>query len=156
MESALGGLKKGAVSTFTVSDVNDNGIEVEVADGITSFIKKSDLSSDKVEQRPERFAVGDRVDAKVTTVNKSQRKVGLSIKALEADEHKKAIKEYGSADSGAKLGEILGVALDKTKEEKAPKEEKKPAKKAAAKKKDEAKTDAKAEDKASDKDAKSE
>ncbi len=133
-DDALGGLKKGGVSTFTVTAVNDDGIEVQVADGIKSFIKRSDLSSDRVEQRPERFAVGDRVDAKVMTVNKAARKISLSIKALEAEEQKKAIASYGSTDSGASLGEILGMALDKSK-----KDVKAPAKKAAPKaKKDEA------------------
>jgi small subunit ribosomal protein S1 len=135
-------LKKNDVSTFTVTAVRDEGIEVQVADGITSFIKRNDLSSDRVEQRPERFAVGDRVDAKVISVNKATRKVSLSIKALEAEEQKKAIAEYGSTDSGASLGEILGMALDKSKKEKGKKadegkEEKKASKPKAAKAKKE-------------------
>ncbi|NDF11237.1 MAG: 30S ribosomal protein S1 [Proteobacteria bacterium] len=114
----LGGLTRNGVSTFTVSAVKDDGIEVTVADGISAFIKRADLSSDRVEQRPERFAVGDRVDAKVISVNKAARKVVLSIKALELEEQKRAVAEYGSTDSGASLGDILGKALDKSKEKK--------------------------------------
>ncbi len=106
-------LKKGAVATFQVIASSDEGIEVQVADGVSAFIKRNELSKDRVEQRPERFAVGDRVDAKVISVDKATRKISLSIKALEAEEQKKAIAEYGSADSGASLGDILGVALSK-------------------------------------------
>ncbi len=117
MDGASSGLDKGAISTFTVSSVTDGGIEVEVADGITSFIKKADLSSDRIECRPERFSVGDRVDAKVISVDKKTRSVKLSIKALEIDEEKKAIEQFGSTDSGASLGGILGVALDTAQKE---------------------------------------
>ena len=89
---------------------------VKVTDNITSFIKKVDLARERQEQRTDRFAVGDRVDAKVTSAEKGTRKIGVSIKALEADEHKKAIAEYGSTDSGASLGDILGAALNEAKE----------------------------------------
>ena len=78
-----------------------------------AFIRKSDLSRDRAEQRPERFAVGDRVDAVVTAVDKATRKVSLSIKALEVAEEKDAIAQFGSTDSGASLGDILGAALKK-------------------------------------------
>ncbi len=122
---ALDKYKKGDVGTFTVSDVNDDGIQVDIIEGCTAFIKRSDLSSERVEQRPERFAVGDRVDAKITSINKKSRKVTLSIKALEAEEQQRAIKEYGSTDSGASLGEILGVALDKSAQDKAEEQPKK-------------------------------
>jgi len=115
--SALSGIKKGAISTFTVSAVNENGIEVTIGeeDAIKSFIRKNDLSNDRVECRPERFSVGDRVDAKVINFDKSSKEIKLSIKAYESDEEQKAIKEFGSKDSGASLGNILGVALDEAK-----------------------------------------
>jgi small subunit ribosomal protein S1 len=111
---ALSGYKKGQDVTCTVTDVKSGGIEVEIADGLKSFIKKSDLSRDRQDQRPERFAVGDRIDAKVASV--SGGKITLSIKLLEAEEHKKAIEEYGSAESGASLGDILGAALSEAAE----------------------------------------
>ena len=111
-------LKKGSVVTCTVVEVAEDGIEVSIKDSATSFIKKADLSRDRVEQRPERFAIGNRVDAKVVSIDKDNRKIQLSIKSLEMDEHKKAIAEYGSTDSGASLGDILGAAIEKTEEEK--------------------------------------
>jgi len=117
--SALEGVQKGDVVTCTVTAIQESGIEVKISDSITAFIKKSDLSRDRQEQRPDRFAVGDRVDAKITNVDKTAHKVTLSIKALEADEQKRAIEEYGSADSGASLGEILGAALNDASEGKA-------------------------------------
>ncbi|MFN7038209.1 MAG: 30S ribosomal protein S1 [Alphaproteobacteria bacterium] len=116
-EDVVKDLKKGAVVTCAVTDVTEDGIEVEVC-GMKSFIKRSDLSSDKVEQRSERFAIGDRIDAKLTALDKANRKVTLSIKALEVEEQKKAIAEYGSTDSGASLGDILGAALNKSEENK--------------------------------------
>lgn len=117
-ESAIGGLAKGQTVTVSVSAAREDGIEVVLpGNHITSFIKKADLSRDRADQRPERFAVGDRVDVKVTGIDKAARKISLSIKALEIDEQKKAIEEYGSADSGASLGDILGVALSKSKEQ---------------------------------------
>lgn len=118
-DQATGSYNKGDVATFTVAAVREDGIEVEVSSGLTSFIKRADLSSDRADQRPERFGVGDRIDAKVTNVDKVTRKISLSIKAYEQDEHKRAIAEFGSADSGASLGDILGVALDKSKQKKA-------------------------------------
>ncbi|MBI1214950.1 MAG: 30S ribosomal protein S1 [Alphaproteobacteria bacterium] len=110
---ALGGLGKGAIVTCTVTAVTDKGIEVSVNDGIHGFIRKSDLSRERSEQRPDRFAVGEKVDAKVTKVDRSGRKLELSIKQREIDEDKKAMAEYGSSDSGASLGDILGAALQK-------------------------------------------
>ena len=110
-ESTLQTLKKGAVVTCTVSAIVDGGIEVTVGDGMPGFIRKSDLSRDRSEQRPDRFAVGEKVDAKVTAVDKATRKLSLSIKAREVEEEKKAMAEYGSSDSGASLGDILGAAL---------------------------------------------
>ena len=76
-----------------------------------AFIKRNDLARDRSEQRPERFAVGQKVDARVTQFDKKARKVGVSIKALEVAEEKEAIAQYGSSDSGATLGDILGTAL---------------------------------------------
>ncbi len=104
-------VQKGATVTCTVTEIHDDGITVKVADDITSFIKKSEIARERQDQRPDRFAVGDRVDVKVVSVDKSTRKVGVSIKALEMDDHKKAISEYGSENSGASLGDILGAAL---------------------------------------------
>jgi small subunit ribosomal protein S1 len=117
-QSAVATLKKGDIVTCTVTQVTENGIEV-AADGISGFIRKSDLSRERSEQRPERFAVGEKIDAKVTSVEKSARKVSLSIKAREIDEEKQAMAEYGSSDSGASLGDILGAAFTKAREEKA-------------------------------------
>jgi small subunit ribosomal protein S1 len=109
--SGVGDIKKGDTVTCTVSAVLDNGIEVKVNDTLHGFIRKSDLSADRSEQRPDRFAPGEKVDAKVTAVDKSNRKLNLSIKAREVQEEKEAMAEYGSSDSGASLGDILGAAL---------------------------------------------
>ncbi len=117
-QSALASMKKGDIVTCAITQVTENGIEV-VVDGITGFIRKSDLSRERGEQRPERFNVGDKVDAKVTALEKSARKISLSIKAREIDEEKQAMAEYGSSDSGASLGDILGAAFNRAREEKA-------------------------------------
>lgn len=108
-----GGYKRGEVLTCVVSEITSGGIEVTLGDDgkVKAFIRKSDLSRDRNEQRPERFAVGDKVDAKVTSVDRSSRRISLSIKAMEADQEKEAIEQYGSSDSGASLGDILGEAL---------------------------------------------
>ena len=111
MESA-GELKKNAVVTCEVIDVKDSGIDVKITGtDMTAFIKRSDLARDRGEQRPERFAVGQKVDARVTQFDRKTRKLGISIKALEVAEEKEAIAQYGTADSGASLGDILGAAL---------------------------------------------
>ena len=112
-ESSLASLKKGDVVTTTVTAVTDGGIEVTVVEGVTGFIRKAELSRDRAEQRPDRFAVGEKVDAKVTAVDRATRKLSLSIKAREVEEEKKAMAEYGSSDSGASLGDILGAALSR-------------------------------------------
>ena len=132
---AMEGVRKGAVVTGTITAVNDKGIEVEIREGVSGFIKKSDLSRERSEQRPDRFAVGEKVDAKVTTVDKKSRKLGLSIKAREIDEDKQALETFGSTESGASLGDILGAALNKDKGAAAEEEDAKPKKKAPAKKK---------------------
>ncbi|HEY8573324.1 30S ribosomal protein S1 [Phenylobacterium sp.] len=106
--------RKGQTVTATVTEVTSGGIEVkfgEDAAPMTAFIRKSDLSRDRADQRPERFAVGDRVDAQITNIDKAARRVSLSIKALEMVEEKEAIEKFGSSDAGASLGDILGAAL---------------------------------------------
>lgn len=111
--------KKGDVVTCTVSAVNEAGIEVNLgaaAGGFTGFIKRNDLARDRSEQRPDRFAVGEKVDAKITNIDKAGHKITLSIKAREMDEEKQAMAEYGSSDSGASLGDILGAAIKRAKQ----------------------------------------
>jgi small subunit ribosomal protein S1 len=115
-ESASVGLKKGDVVTCTVTATNDGGVEVSVGDGLTGFIRKADLSRDRSEQRPDRFAVGEKVDAKIISIEARARKVSLSIKAKEVEEEKAAMAEFGSSDSGASLGDILGAALRRARE----------------------------------------
>ncbi|NKX43297.1 30S ribosomal protein S1 [Roseicyclus persicicus] len=107
---AIGGVKRGSIITVTVTAIEDGGIEVEY-EGMKSFIRRSDLSRDRSEQRPERFQKGDKVDVRVTNVDPKTRRLGLSIKAREIAEEKEAVEQYGSSDSGASLGDILGAAL---------------------------------------------
>ncbi len=109
----LANIKKGDIVTCTISKITDGGLEVSVSDNVTGFIRRSDLSRDRDEQRPERFAVDEKVDAQVTMVDGKARKLSLSIKAREMTEEKKAMADYGSSDSGASLGDILGAALAK-------------------------------------------
>jgi small subunit ribosomal protein S1 len=117
-EPAAGELKKGAVVTCEVIEVKEGGIEVKiVGTDYTSFIKRSELARDRSEQRPDRFAVGEKVDARVTQFDRRSRRVTVSIKALEVAEEKEAIAQYGSSDSGATLGDILGTALKRKGEE---------------------------------------
>ncbi len=133
---SLSNMKKGDIVTCSITAVTDGGLEVEVGEGVSGFIRRSDLSRDRGEQRPDRFAVGEKVDAQITMVDASARKLNLSIKAREMAEEKQAMAEFGSSDSGASLGDILGAALAKrdsetsdkasaktTKESKAAKEE---------------------------------
>ncbi|MBZ9760541.1 30S ribosomal protein S1 [Mesorhizobium sp. CA14] len=114
-EAATSGeLRKNAVVTCEVIGVKDGGLDVRLVDsGIETFIKRSDLSRDRDEQRPERFTVGQKVDARVIAFDKKTRKLQVSIKALEIAEEKEAVAQYGSTDSGASLGDILGAALKK-------------------------------------------
>jgi small subunit ribosomal protein S1 len=107
---AVEGVKRGSIITVTVTAIEDGGIEVEY-EGAKSFIRRSDLSRDRAEQRPERFQVGDHIDVRVTNVDQKTRRLGLSIKAREIAEEKEAVEQYGSSDSGASLGDILGAAL---------------------------------------------
>jgi small subunit ribosomal protein S1 len=107
-----GGIRKGSVVTGTVTEVNDGGIEVRIADTeMTAFIRRADLSRDRNDQRPERFSKGEKVDARVTQYDRKTQRIQLSIKALEIAEEKEAVAAYGSSDSGASLGDILGAAL---------------------------------------------
>ncbi|MEE8504683.1 MAG: 30S ribosomal protein S1 [Kiloniellales bacterium] len=146
-DSSMKDFKKGSVVTCTVHKILDNGIEVRVGGGLTGFIRKADLSRERSEQRPDRFAIGEKVDAKVTTVDAKSRKLSLSIKAREVEEEKKAMKDYGSAESGASLGDILGAAISravrKKEETTEPAEEEPEAKDEAPKKKAVKKTAAK-------------
>jgi small subunit ribosomal protein S1 len=107
---ALEGVKRGSVITVKVSAIEDGGIEVDF-NGAKSFIRRSDLSRDRAEQRPDRFQIGDKVDVRVTSIDSKTRRLGLSIKAREIAEEKEAVEQYGSSDSGASLGDILGAAL---------------------------------------------
>jgi len=109
----LSNIKKGDIVTCTITKSTDGGLEVSVGDNLQGFIRRSDLSRDRDEQRPERFAEGEKVDAQVTMVDGKARKLSLSIKAREMTEEKQAMASFGSSDSGASLGDILGAALAK-------------------------------------------
>jgi small subunit ribosomal protein S1 len=115
-EAGLTKLKKGQVVTCTVVAAFDSGIEVRVGDGTPGIIRKSELSRDRSDQRPDRFAPGEKVDAKIIQIDQAARKLQLSIKARELDEEKQAVATYGSSDSGASLGDILGAAIKEKRE----------------------------------------
>jgi small subunit ribosomal protein S1 len=116
--AAAGELKKGAVVTCEVTEVKEGGIDVKiVGTDLSTFIKRSELARDRSEQRPDRFAVGQKVDARVIQFDRRAHKASVSIKALEVAEEKEAIAQYGSSDSGATLGDILGTALKRKGEE---------------------------------------
>jgi len=136
-EGAMSSLQKGAIVTGTITAVSDKEIEVEIKEGITGTIKKNDLSRERSEQRTDRFAIGEKVDAKVVSVDKKSQKLSLSIKAREIDEDKQALETFGSTESGASLGDILGAALNKDSKDAEGEavKEAKPKKKPAAKKK---------------------
>lgn len=139
LKGAMSGIAKGAVVTGTVTDIKATFVEVEINENVTGRIKKTELSRERSEQRTDRFAVGEKVDAKIISVDSKKRTVDLSIKAREIDEDKKALEEFGSTESGASLGDILGAALKEKGDDKA--EDKPKAKKAAPKKKDTKKDD---------------
>ena len=123
META-GDIKKGSVVTCEVTEVKESGLDVKiVGSDLTTFIKRSELARDRGEQRPERFAVGQKVDARVIQIDRRTQKVQVSIKALEVAEEKEAIAQYGSTDSGATLGDILGTALKRVTDKPDEKEE---------------------------------
>ncbi len=98
--------------------MQDGGLEVTLEGGAKAYIRRADLARDRNDQRPERFGVGDKIDALVTSADKAGRKIGLSIKAREVAEEKEAVEQYGSSDSGASLGDILGAALSKAQKKK--------------------------------------
>ena len=106
-----GGIRRGSVVTVTVAAVLENALEVTLPGELTGIVRRSELGRERSEQRPDRFAVGERVDAKITQVDKAGRRIQLSIKALEIDEERSAMEQFGSSDSGASLGDILGAAL---------------------------------------------
>jgi small subunit ribosomal protein S1 len=116
---ATSGIKKGDRVTCTVKEVTSGGIEVETTTGATGFIRKVELARDRDEQRPERFAPGEKLDAKVVNVDATSRRLTLSVKALELEDEKQAMAEFGSSDSGASLGDILGAAFRQKQEEQA-------------------------------------
>ena len=109
-------VKRGMVVTCVVTETNDNGIEVSLNDGMIGFIKRNELSRDRSDQNPERFAKNDKIDAQIVNIDKKSRKISLSVKAREIFEEKQAMKDYGSSDSGATLGDILGAALNAEKD----------------------------------------
>jgi small subunit ribosomal protein S1 len=110
-KEAIAGTKRGDRVTCIVKEVTPNGIEIETVGGALGFIRKNELARDRGDQRPERFAPGERLDAKVTNIDQINRRLMLSVKALEIEDEKQAMQEYGSSDSGASLGDILGAAL---------------------------------------------
>src|SRR3546814_10444018 len=110
-ETAGGGIGTGQVGTGTVTSVNGGGLELALPGDATGGIRRAELARDRGDQRPDRFAVGEKVDAKVTSIDRSARRITLSIKALESEEEKKAMAQFGATDSGASLGDILGAAL---------------------------------------------
>jgi small subunit ribosomal protein S1 len=117
-KGAMEGVTKGGVVTCTVTEITDGGVAVSINDALKGFIKKGDLSSERSEQRADRFAVGEKLDAKVLKIDNKSKEVALSIKAYEQDQNKKAMEEYGSTESGASLGDILGAALQEAKGDK--------------------------------------
>jgi small subunit ribosomal protein S1 len=104
-------VKKGEVVTCIVTAIQANGIEVKVDDVLSGFIRRAELSREKSDQRPDRFAVGEKVDAKITAIDRAARKLSLTIKGREMEEDKQAMAEFGTTDSGASLGDILGAAI---------------------------------------------
>lgn len=114
---SLGDLKKGSVVTCTVAAVDPKGLTVSVGDGVQGYIRRTELSRDRDEQRPDRFSIGDKLDAKIVTIDGKARKLTLSVKAREMEEDRKAMEQFGSTDSGASLGDILGAAMRKKKDE---------------------------------------
>ena len=114
--SAMEGVKKGQNFKVTVTEVTDNGLEVQITDGVTGFIRRAELARDRAEQRADRFKVGEELDAKVTQIEAKSRRISLSIKALQAEEEQQAMAEFGNSDGSASLGDILGDALSKARE----------------------------------------
>ncbi|WP_448585980.1 30S ribosomal protein S1 [Thermaurantiacus sp.] len=108
--------KKNEVVTVVVREVKDGGLEVQLGEnGPHGFIKRADLSRDRDEQRPDRYQVGQKFDAMVVGFERGKRPL-LSVKALQIAEEKQQVAQYGSSDSGASLGDILGAALNRAKD----------------------------------------
>ncbi len=110
-------VRKGEIVTCVVTKIETNGIEVKVGDVLTGFIRRAELARDRGDQRPDKFAIGEKVDAKVTAVDRAARRLALTIKGKEVEEEREAMKEFGSADSGASLGDILGAAIRRRREQ---------------------------------------
>jgi small subunit ribosomal protein S1 len=121
-KQAVSSLKRGDRITGTVSQVNASGVELTTADGAVGFIRKAELARDRQDQRPDRFAVGEKVDAKITQIDAMNRRLTLSIKALEIEDEKRAMADFGSSDSGASLGDILGPAIRRQQDQQADEE----------------------------------
>ena len=115
-------LVRGNIVTSIIKNITEKGLDVEITKGVNGFIKKSELAKERADQRVDRFAVDEKIDARIMSIDSTTRAVNLSIKALQMAEEKQAMKDYGSVDSGASLGDILGAALEK----KAKKAEEKP------------------------------
>ena len=109
-------VRKGDIVTCIVTKVEQNGIEVKVDEVLTGFIRRAELARDRGDQRPDKFAIGEKVDAKVTAVDRAARRLTLTVKGKEVEEEREAMREYGSADSGASLGDILGAAIRRRRE----------------------------------------
>ena len=124
--SGLADIKKGNIVTCEITHISEQGLEVLTNERLPGFIRKVELSKERNEQRTDRFAIGEKVDAKVTNVDHVTRKLTLSIKGREIHEEKEAMATYGSTDSGASLGDILGAAFDKVKEKNKTASEEKP------------------------------
>jgi small subunit ribosomal protein S1 len=106
-------LKKGNNVTTVIKSITEKGLHVEISEGVRGFVKKSELSKERSDQRVDRFAVDEKIDARILSVDSKSREISLSIKALQVEEEKQALKDFGSVDSGASLGDILGAALEK-------------------------------------------
>lgn len=150
-EAGLESLERNKTITCAITSVQEGGIEVKTSTGVPAFIRKADLAKERADRRPDRFDVGEKVDAKIISIDREHHKITLSIKAREIEEENAVRAEYGSTDRGASLGDILGVAMSEAQErQKQEKEsaaaEKKPAKKPAAKPKATKKAAADAED----------
>lgn len=127
-------LVKGKIVTSVIKNITEKGLRVEISEGVHGFVKKSELAKERTDQRIDRFAIDEKVDARIISIDSTSREVNLSIKALQVAEEKQAMKDYGSVDSGASLGDILGAALEKKANTKEEKPKAKKTKKAAAKK----------------------
>ena len=127
-------LVRGNIVTSVIKNITEKGLHVEISEGVNGFVKKSELAKERTDQRVDRFAIDEKVDARIVSIDSTSREVKLSIKALQVAEEKQAMKDYGSVDSGASLGDILGAALEKKANIKEEKPKAKKTTKAAAKK----------------------